>query len=147
MTFDDEFSRETIANEFTVVTADLPGYGESTLSNAAIADGQLSKRTMARVVADAMDERGIAHYAVVGHDRGARVAYRLALDRHNCISALAVLDVIPILDMAERLTYDAARQMAHWFWVVQPSRVPETLIGRDPDLYVRDIIVQWGGSD
>jgi hypothetical protein len=49
--------------------------------------------------------------------------------------------------MAERLTYDAARQMAHWFWVVQPSRVPETLIGRDPDLYVRNIIEQWGGSD
>ena len=80
--------------QFTVVTADLPGYGESTLSNAAIADGQLSKRTMARVVADAMDELGIAHYAVVGHDRGARVAYRLALDQPNCISALAVLDVI-----------------------------------------------------
>jgi haloacetate dehalogenase len=133
--------------KFTVVTADLPGYGESTLSNAAIADGQLSKRTMARVVADAMDELGIAHYAVVGHDRGARVAYRLALDQPNCISALAVLDVIPILDMAERLTYDAARQRAHWFWVVQPSRVPETLIGRDPDLYVRNIIEQWGGSD
>jgi haloacetate dehalogenase len=137
----------SLASDFTIVAADLPGYGDSTLSDSAIADGRVSKRTMARVVADAMSELGIAEYAVVGHDRGARVAYRLALDRPNPIRALAVLDIIPILDMAERLTYEAARHMGHWFWVAQPSRVPETLIGLDPVLYVRHIIEQWGGSD
>jgi haloacetate dehalogenase len=135
-----------LANEFTIVAADLPGYGDSTLSDVVIADGRVSKRTMARAVANAMSELGIAQYAVIGHDRGGRVAYRLALDRPTRIRALAVLDVIPILDMAERLTYAAARQMAHWFWLVQPSTVPETLIGLDPDLYVRHIIEQWGGS-
>ena len=66
---------------------------------------------------------------------------------YDWIRALAVLDIIPILDMAERLTYEAARHMGHWFWVAQPSRVPETLIGLDPVLYVRHIIEQWGGSD
>jgi haloacetate dehalogenase len=136
-----------LATEFTVVAADLPGYGESTLSDTLIAEGRVSKRTMARVVADAMGELGIAQYAVVGHDRGARVAYRLTLDQPDRIGALAVLDVIPILDMAERLTYEAARQMGHWFWLAQASTVPETLIGLDPDSYVRHIIEQWGGSD
>jgi haloacetate dehalogenase len=135
-----------LANEFTIVAADLPGYGDSTLGDAAFEDGRVSKRTMARALADAMTELGIERFAVVGHDRGARVAYRLALDQPNRIHALAVLDVIPILDMAERLTYEAARQMGHWLWLSQPSTVPETLVGLDPDLYVRHIIEQWGGS-
>ena len=135
-----------LANEFTIVAADLPGYGESTLSDAVFDDGRVSKRSMARAVADAMTELGISQYAVVGHDRGARVAYRLALDQPTRIRALAVLDVIPILDMAERLTYEAARQMGHWLWLSQPSTVPETLVGLDPDLYVRHIIEEWGGS-
>ena len=135
-----------LANEFTIVAADLPGYGESTLSDAVFADGRLTKRTMARALADALTELGVARCAVVGHDRGARVAYRLALDQPERIRALAVLDVIPILDMAERLTYEAARQMGHWLWLAQPSTVPETLVGLDPDLYVRNIIEQWGGA-
>jgi haloacetate dehalogenase len=136
-----------LANEFTIVAADLPGYGKSTLSDAVFADGRISKRTMARALADAMTELGFAQFAVVGHDRGARVAYRLALDEPTRIRALSVLDVIPILDMAERLTYEAARQMGHWLWLAQPSTVPETLIGLDPDLYVRHIVDEWGGSN
>jgi haloacetate dehalogenase len=136
-----------LANEFTVIAADLPGYGESTLSGDAIDENQISKRTMARALADVMTALHIPQFAVVGHDRGARVAYRLALDQPARIRALAVLDIIPILEMADRLTYEAARQMGHWFWLAQSSTVPETLIGLDPDLYVRHIIEQWGGSD
>jgi haloacetate dehalogenase len=135
-----------LAREFTVIAADLPGYGDSVLSDAAFDDGRVSKRTMARILADAMTRLGFAEFAVVGHDRGARVAYRLALDRPERISALSVLDVIPILDMAERLTYDAARQMGHWLWLSQPTTVPETLIALDPDRYVRHILEQWGGG-
>jgi haloacetate dehalogenase len=126
-----------LANEFTVIAADLPGYGESTLSESALDDGRISKRTMGRALADVMRELGISQFAVIGHDRGARVAYRMTLDHSERIRALAVLDVIPILDMAERLTYDAAREMGHWFWLAQSSTAPETLVGRDPDLYVR----------
>jgi haloacetate dehalogenase len=136
-----------LANEFTVIAADLPGCGESTLSNDAMDDGRVSKRTMGRGLADVMTELGISQFAVIGHDRGARVAYRLTLDYPERIRALAVLDVIPILDMVERLTYEAARQMGHWFWLAQPSTVPETLIGLDPDLDVRHIIEEWGGAD
>ena len=136
-----------LANAFTVIAADLPGYGESTLFEDAIDEGRISKRTMARALVDAMFKLGFPQFAVVGHDRGARVAYRLALDHPDRMRAVAVLDVIPILDMAERLTYDAAREMGHWLWLTQSSTVPETLIGRDPDLYVRQIIREWGGAD
>ncbi len=136
-----------LADEFTVIAADLPGYGDSVLSDKAIEHGRITKRAMGRVLADAMSEIGITQFAIAGHDRGARVAYRLALDCPERIAALAVLDVIPILDMAERLTYEAARQMGHWLWLAQSSTVPETLIGLDPALYVRHIVEEWGGSD
>ncbi len=135
-----------LAQTFAVIAADLPGYGDSTLSVDVLAEGRVSKRTMATILADAMTALGISRFAVVGHDRGARVAYRLALDHPDRVSRIAVLDVVPIVDMAERMTYEAARQMGHWFWVSESSTTPETLIGHDPDLYVRHIIEQWGGS-
>jgi haloacetate dehalogenase len=135
-----------LTEQFTIVAADLPGYGDSSLSDAAIDNGRVSKRSMAATLAETMAELDISTFAVVGHDRGARVAYRLALDHPERISAIAVLDVIPILDMADRMTYEAARQMGHWFWLAQSSTIPEALIGRDPDLYVRHIIEQWNGS-
>jgi haloacetate dehalogenase len=135
-----------LTRDFTVVVADLPGYGDSTVSDTAFDEGRLSKRTMADALVEAMRALQCEEFAVVGHDRGARVAYRLALDHPRRVRALAVLDVLPILDMAERMTYDAARLMGHWFWLGQPSTGPETLIGRDPDLYVRHIIEQWDGA-
>jgi len=135
-----------LTGAFTVVAADLPGYGDSTIAGDAFDDGRISKRTMARALVDAMKALHFEEFALVGHDRGARVAYRLALDHPRSVRALAVLDVIPILDMAERMTYEAARLMGHWFWLAQPSTSPETLIGRDPDLYVRHIIDQWDGA-
>ena len=135
-----------LANTFTVFAADLPGYGDSTLSDTAIDQGLLSKRTMAAVLTDAMTKLDVPTFSVAGHDRGARVAYRLALDHPQRVSAIALLDVIPILDMAEGMTYEAARQMGHWFWLSQPTTAPETLIGCDPDLYVRHILDEWGGT-
>jgi haloacetate dehalogenase len=93
-----------------------------------------------------MTELDAPRFALVGHDRGARVAYRLALDLPQRVDAVAVLDILPILEMADRLTYASARQMAHWFWLAQRSTAPETLIGRDPELYLRHIIDAWGGS-
>jgi haloacetate dehalogenase len=136
-----------LAREFTVVAADLPGYGDSAWSSAIGSTERISKRMMARVLADAMTQLGASRFAVVGHDRGARVAYRMSLDLADRIEALAVLDVVPILDMAERLTYQAAREMSHWFWMAQGSDVPERLIGLDPELYLRSILEQWGAGN
>jgi haloacetate dehalogenase len=135
-----------LTDRFTVIAADLPGYGESALFDHAIADGRITKRAMAQALVDVMTELGASQFAVVGHDRGARVAYRMALDHPERVRGLAVLDVIPILDVAERLTYEAARQMGHWFWLAESSTVPETLIALDPGLYVRHILEEWGGA-
>jgi haloacetate dehalogenase len=135
-----------LADRFSIIAADLPGYGDSSLSDAAFDNGRVSKRAMAQILAEVMSALDIPQFAVVGHDRGGRVAYRLALDHQPRVSAISVLDVVPILDMAERMTYDAARQMGHWFWLAQPSTVPEAIIARDPDLYVRHIIEQWDGA-
>jgi haloacetate dehalogenase len=112
-----------LAKRFTVVAADLPGYGDSVLAADLRNSDRVSKRVMARVLADVMTALGVSRFVVVGHDRGARV------------------------EMAERLTYTSARQMAHWFWLAQSSTVPETLIGLDPSLYLRHIIDSWGGAD
>ena len=118
-------------DEFTIVAADLPGYGESILSDVVFADGHVTKRTMASALADAMSELGIARFAVVGHDRGARVAYRLALDQPERIGALAVLDVIPILDMAERLTYEILSGPARCAGVVDDGWIDERWAGTE----------------
>jgi haloacetate dehalogenase len=143
----DRGRRRLNAASQTVLAVDLPGYGDSTLSPTAFREGRVSKRMIGSVLFDAMDELGIRQCAVVGHDRGARVAYRMALDRPDRVRALAVLDVVPVLDVAEGLTYEAACEMGHWFWLSQPSTAPETLVGRDPDLYVRHILEAWGGFD
>jgi haloacetate dehalogenase len=134
-----------LATQFTLIAADLPGYGDSLISDD-VSREPFSKRAMGRMLAELMDVLGLSRFAVVGHDRGARAAYRLALDFPQRVAALAVLDVIPILDMADRLTYQTAGQMAHWLWLAQHSDVPERLIGLDPDLYVRHILEMWGGS-
>src|SRR5689334_9714112 len=92
-----------LTGAFTVVAADLSGYGDSTIDDDLCDGGRFSKRTMARLLVDAMKAMQFDEFALVGHDRGARVAYRLALDHPQRVRALAVLDVIPILDMAEGL--------------------------------------------
>src|SRR5436190_1556107 len=83
-----------LTSTFTVVAADLPGYGDSTIDDDVFDEGRLSKRTMARVLVDAMRAMQFEEFALVGHDRGARVAYRLALDHPRRVRALAMLDVI-----------------------------------------------------
>jgi haloacetate dehalogenase len=136
-----------LTHQFTVIAADLPGHGDSTVSPETFDNDRISKRAMAHALADVMTALGFSRFAVVGHDRGGRVAYRLALDLPARVQALVVLDVLPILDMAERITYESARQMAHWLFFAQPSTVPETLVGYDPALYVRHIVAEWGGAN
>lgn len=131
---------------FTVVAADLPGYGESVGPPPDDRHEQFSKRRMARTLVDAMAALGITRFVVVGHDRGARVAYRMALDHPDRILGAAVLDVISNLDVADRVTYATARQMANWVWLAQPSPLPERTLSTDPRAYVTFILDAWGGA-
>ncbi|MHC1560034.1 alpha/beta fold hydrolase [Actinomycetospora sp. C-140] len=120
-----------LARDHTVVAADLRGYGASTAS----ATARFDKRAMAGDQVAVMAALGHERFAVVGHDRGARCAYRLALDHPEVVTALAVLDVLPTGDVLAAV--DAAFALAawHWFFLAQPGGVPERMILADPDAF------------
>jgi haloacetate dehalogenase len=132
-----------LAERFTVIAVDLPGYGRSTLSNCP--EEPWSKRRMASALVSAMKTMGMQRWSVAGHDRGARVAYRMALDHPGCIERLAVLDVVPTLDMADRCSYELASNLVNWFFLAQPAPLPERLIAAAGDFYVNEIIDRWLG--
>ncbi|MCO1656113.1 alpha/beta hydrolase [Pseudonocardia sp. S2-4] len=122
-----------LAADRTVVLADLPGYGDSRTGGADVAAS--GKRAMAADVVAAMAALGHGRFAVVGHDRGARCAYRLALDHPASVSGLAVLDVLPTGDVFARVDAAFARSAWHWFFLAQPGDLPERLIAADPDAF------------
>src|SRR4051794_40671344 len=130
-----------LADRFTVVAADLPGYGGSFRPIPAADHVPHSKRALAVDLAQAMSELGHERYAVAGHDRGGRVAYRMALDHPSRVSALAVLDVVPTGEVWARAEARMALGYWHWAFLAQPAPLPERLIAADPgaffDFHVR----------
>jgi haloacetate dehalogenase len=128
---------QPLARRFTVVATDLTGYGDSGKPASDAEHTPYTKRAMAAVQVAVMAELGFYRFHLVGHDRGGRVAHRLALDHPERVASLAVLDIAPTRDMY-RLAGDAfARAYWHWFFLIRPAPVPERLIGSDPDFYLR----------
>jgi haloacetate dehalogenase len=125
---------------YTCVAADLRGYGDSDKPDADPQHLAYSKRTMARDMAELMRGLGHARFAVLAHDRGARVAHRLALDHTQAVERMMLLDIAPTLDMYEGTTRAFAQAYFHWFWLIQPAPLPETMIEADPAFYVRGIM-------
>jgi haloacetate dehalogenase len=123
-----------LARDHTVVLADLPGYGDSVAPPGAPVDA-FGKRAMAAAIVATMAELGFDRFAVVGHDRGARCAYRMALDHPDVVTALAVLDILPTADVFARVDAAFARGAWHWFFLAQPGDLPERLIAADPDTF------------
>ncbi|MEV4603009.1 alpha/beta hydrolase [Amycolatopsis sp. NPDC049253] len=123
-----------LARDHTVVLADLPGYGDS-VAPAGAGVAAFGKRAMAAEVVAVMAALGFARFAVAGHDRGARCAYRLALDHPATVTALAVLDILPTADVFARVDAAFARSAWHWFFLAQPGDLPERLIAADPDAF------------
>jgi haloacetate dehalogenase len=121
-----------LAQTFTVVAPDLRGYGDSTLSGSESGPPAFAKRAMALDQVAVMQALGFERFAVMGHDRGARVAYRLALDHSQRVAALVSLTVIPTLEVWQRATKEFAMGAYHWFLFAQPFDLPERLIGGDP---------------
>jgi haloacetate dehalogenase len=130
-----------LARHFTVVTADLPGYGESRPR----IEGY-SKRQVGEALMQFMQGLGFERFALVGHDRGARVAYRMALDRPDAITQLGVLDIVPTLEVAEAMSYELAMEMANWIILAQPAPFPETLIAADAEFYINRVLDAWAGA-
>lgn len=118
-----------LAQSFTVVAADLPGYGGS----APVPTG--SKREMGAVLAAMMEKLGFGRFLVAGHDRGGRCAYRLALDQPERVERLAVLDIVPTAEMWRRVDKEFGLVDWHWFFLAQPEPFPENLISANPDAY------------
>jgi haloacetate dehalogenase len=131
---------------FTLVMPDLRGYGDSDKPHGPADHSAYSKRTMAADVVALMRDLGFERFFVCGHDRGARVAHRLALDHPAAARALVLLDISPTLTMYERTTMAFAQAYYHWFFLTQPAPLPERLIGADPTFYLRTKLGGWGSA-
>jgi len=126
-----------LAERYNVVATDLRGYGDSSKPPTAPDHAPYSKRAMAAEQVAAMRGLGHEHFFVVGHDRGARVAHRMAVDHPGAVRKLAVLDIAPTLAMYENTTEAFARAYWHWFFLILPAPVPEKMIGADPLFLLR----------
>jgi haloacetate dehalogenase len=136
-----------LAQAHTVVVPDLRGYGASDRPPSDPSHRAYSKRVMAADQAGLMLQLGHSTYAVVGHDRGARVAHRLVLDHPDAVTRVALLDIVPTrhvfgdVDKVLALTYD------HWFFLAQDNDLPEVLIGGAPEHWLRTKLDQWSGAE
>lgn len=128
---------ELVAAGHTVVLADLRGYGDSDKPGDTPSHDPYGKRAMAADQVSLMESLGFARFAVVGHDRGARVAHRMALDSPERVRSVAVLDVVPTLHMFENVDRAMASEYFHWFLLAQPSDLPERLILADTRAWLR----------
>ena len=126
-----------LAAEFTVVAPDLRGYGDSSKPPAGPDNANYSKRSLAQDQVETMAALGFERFAVAGHDRGARVAHRLARDHAERIERLALLDIVPTLYRFETIDQKAATSSWHWFFLIQPSGFPERLIGAEAEFFLR----------
>ncbi len=135
-----------LAEQFTVVVPDLRGYGDSGCPPSDPDHHAYSKRAMGDDMVAVMEALGFGQFAVVGHDRGARVTYRMALDHPDRVTRMASLDIIPTLEMWRRT--DKARAMGafHWMFLAQPAPKPETMIGHDPDYFLEWLLESWAAD-
>ncbi|AKQ53544.1 alpha/beta hydrolase [Bordetella hinzii] len=129
-----------LTRHFTCVAADLRGYGDSDKPPASPGHVAHSKRVMAADMLALMQALGLPRFSVLAHDRGARVAHRLGLDHPDHVQRMMLLDIAPTLDMYEGTTRAFAQAYYHWFWLIQPAPLPETMIARDPAFYVRGVM-------
>lgn len=133
----------TLAKSRTVIAVDLPGYGDSRTSND---QPRWTKRRVADALVALMDRLGHERFAVVGHDRGARAGYRLALDYPERVAAYASLTVVPTLDAFAGVDKTFALDAWHWFFLAQPADLPERMLSVDPDAYIEAALAKMAGG-
>lgn len=123
-----------------VFCVDLPGYGESSVPES---EAFASKRQMAAQIVEVMSKLSHEKFDIAGHDRGGRVAYRLALDNPARVNRLAVLDILPTCIYWEKMNHAFSMAIYHWPFLAQPYPLPETLIGGSPDFYIKHTLASW----
>ncbi len=126
-----------------IVLADLPGYGASAKPQAL---EPYSFREMARRLAALMAHLGHTRFAVISHDRGARVAHRMALDHPAQVAAVSLMDIVPTHTLLTELKLPVARSYYHWFFLAQPEPFPESMIAPDPEAYYESCLLGWGSA-
>ncbi|WP_342655046.1 alpha/beta hydrolase [Pseudomonas sp. F3-2] len=131
---------ERLSQHFTVVAADLRGYGDSSKPAATADHAPYAKREMGRDMIELMQALGFADFSVLAHDRGARVAHRMGLDHPGVIQRMALLDIAPTLAMYSQTNEAFARAYWHWFFLIRPAPLPETLLQANPEQYLRSVM-------
>lgn len=137
---------ERLADRFHLVVPDLRGYGASSHPADTPDHAGMAKRAMAQDIVDLADALGIGAFGLCGHDRGGRVAHRLAVDHPDRVSRLCVIDIAPTLDMYDRTDMAFARAYHHWFMLIQPAPLPERLIGGMALDYLHATLGGWGSA-
>jgi haloacetate dehalogenase len=135
-----------LAHRFTVVCADLRGYGDSSKPASDPQHAAYSKRAMAQDMVELMRDLGHSRFLLAGHDRGGRVAHRLCLDHPDAVVRVAVLDISPTSVMYGKTNQAFATAYYHWFFLIQPFDLPERLIGADPIYYLHRKLGSWGSG-
>jgi haloacetate dehalogenase len=132
-----------LAPRFSLVLPDLPGYGWSAVPESDATHAPYDKRSMAKVMIEVMEALGHVRFRLAGHDRGGRVAYRLALDHPGRVERLATLDIVPTYDMWHGMDRNLAMKVWHWPFLAQPAPLPEMLIGKAPVEYLEWKMASW----
>jgi haloacetate dehalogenase len=136
-----------LAKRFTVVVPDLRGYGASSKPPGGADHAAYSKRAMAADQVALMRTLGFDRFRLVGHDRGGRVAHRMALDHPGAVKSLAVLDICPTATMYAATDRAFAEAYYHWFFLIQPADFPERMIANNTHYYVRQTIASWSRTE
>lgn len=137
---------QALQNDFWLLLPDLRGYGDSLQPPGDSDHSNYSKRRMAQDVVAVADALGMQSFYLCGHDRGGRVAHRLALDHAARVKKLCLIDIAPTLDMYARTDMDFARAYYHWFHLIQPAPLPERMIGGDARAYLHAKLGGWGAA-
>ncbi len=137
---------QRLKDDYFIVMPDLRGYGDSGKAPGLEDHSNYSKRAMAQDMAQLMTELGADNFYLCGHDRGGRVAHRLALDHAQRVRKLCVIDIAPTLDMYNATDMTFARYYYHWFHLIQPAPLPETMIGANTRMYLHTKLGGWGSG-
>jgi len=135
-----------LADRFTVICADLRGYGDSSKPEGGGDHAVMSKRAMASDMVQIMDQLGHSSFMVAGHDRGGRVTHRMCLDHPHVVTCAAVLDIVPTRTLFESVNKELAEGYYHWFFLSRPFDFPERLIGADPLYYLHAKLRGWSAG-
>lgn len=130
----------TLSKNHTLIAADLRGYGDSSKPSGGQNHENYSKRVMAQDQVTLMKQLGFSSFSILAHDRGARVAHRLAMDYSGVVERMILLDIAPTLAMYRKTSEAFARSYWHWFFLIQPTKLPEQLIEADPVTYIHEVI-------